>query len=292
LKIAVAPHRFFCYIAAMLQRIDFYDNYREYLRDYYEDCKKKQPYFSYRYFCRKAGLTSPSHLKEVIQGKRKLTSKNIEAFAKGLGLNETDAGFFRALVHFNQSSSSTEKRQYLDQMRGLRRRVSQTTVPIDRYEYYTTWYHVVLRELACLTNWKDDYRLLARLVNPSITAAQAREGIKFLLDTGFLRKNETGDYEQSAPAITSGSEVIAAGVRSFNRLMANRGAEAIDQFSPTERDIQSLVVGISAESYRLIKMEMQEFLSRIVRIVDDDKKADQVFNLNIQFFPLSERASE
>jgi hypothetical protein len=32
---------------------------------------------------------------------------------------------------------------------------------------------------------------------------------------------------------------------------------------------------------------MQEFISRVVRIVDDDKNADQVYNVNIHLFPMS-----
>jgi uncharacterized protein (TIGR02147 family) len=69
--------------------------------------------------------------------------------------------------------------------------------------------------------------------------------------------------------------------------MAERALLAIEEFPTTERDIQTLTVGVSNNGYKMIKQEMQEFLSRIVRIVDDDKNADRVYNVNVHCFPMS-----
>jgi uncharacterized protein (TIGR02147 family) len=69
--------------------------------------------------------------------------------------------------------------------------------------------------------------------------------------------------------------------------MAERAHRAIEEFPPTERDIQTLTIGISREGYRLIKQEMQDFLSRVVRIVDDEKTVEQVYNVNVHLFPMS-----
>lgn len=272
----------------MMQRIEFYDDFRSYLRDYYTSQKQRFPHFSYRYFCRKAGLTSPSHLIEIIEGKRKLTSKMLDCFIKGLGLTECDARYFTILVNFNQSTNSTEKQQLLLQMRGMKRKVKQALISTDYYEYYSKWYNIIIRELACIINWKDDYEVLAKSIVPPIKKSEARESIEFLVNTGFI-KNENGRYVQSEPAITSGSEVCSMGIRNFNRFMAERAQKAIEEFPTSERDIQSLTIGISRESYSLIKQEMQEFISRVVRIVDDDKCADQVYNVNVHLFPMSIR---
>jgi uncharacterized protein (TIGR02147 family) len=68
--------------------------------------------------------------------------------------------------------------------------------------------------------------------------------------------------------------------------------EAIDRFPPSERDVSSLTIGISKKSYSLIKQEIQEFKNRIIRIVDDDEDSDQVYNVNVQLFPLSKNAEK
>ncbi|MBD3317656.1 MAG: TIGR02147 family protein [Chitinivibrionales bacterium] len=275
-----------------MKRIQFYDDFRHYLSDYYADAKRRFPHFSHRYFARKAGLTSPSHFRDVMEGRRRLTGKTIEKFIKGLGLTEFDARYFSALVRFNQGRTSVEKQQALEQMRGLKQKVRQYRLPIDLYDYYSCWYRVALRELACLVDWKDDYKLIARSLTPPIKPGEARESIAFLLDKGFLKKTNDGRYVQTEPAITSGAEVSSLAVRTYNAFMSERAREAIDRFPPSERDIQSLTVGISPQAYGQIKQEMQEFISRVVRIVDDDVGSERVYNMNLQLFPLSRNPEE
>jgi uncharacterized protein (TIGR02147 family) len=270
-----------------MQRIEFYDDFRLYLKDYYFEHKKRFPYFSYRYFCNKAGLKSPSHFREIINGSRKLTSKMLDAFIKGMQLTDTDARYFTSLISFNQSKNATEKQQLLMQLRGMKRKVKQALVTTDRYEYYSKWYNVIIRELACILEWNGDYERLAKAVVPSIRKKEAQESVEFLLRAGFLEKRKDGRYYQREPAITSGSEVSSMGIRAYNRFMAERACKAIDGFPTTERDMQTLTIGISGEGYRLIKQEMQEFVNRVVRIVDDDKKPERVYNINIHLFPMS-----
>ena len=39
-----------------------YQNYRLYLKDYYQEQKSTKKYFSYRYFSKKAGINAPAFL--------------------------------------------------------------------------------------------------------------------------------------------------------------------------------------------------------------------------------------
>jgi uncharacterized protein (TIGR02147 family) len=272
-----------------MKRIEYYTDYREYLREYYEEQKARFPYFSYRYFCNKSGITSPALFKEVVAGRRNLTERTTESFIKGLGLSELDANYFRALVHFNQTDNEQEKSLIFEQLRGLRRKVKQQLVPKNLYQYYSNWYYPALRELACIIDWRDDVAFLADLLEPSITETEAREALEYLKENGFIRKKLSGRYEQSDPAITTGNEVISDAVRKYNETLAHKGADSVQNFPPTERDVRAVVAGISRKSYLLLKEEIRDFISRTIRIVDDDIEADRVYSLNVQLFPLSKR---
>ncbi|MBN1604266.1 MAG: TIGR02147 family protein [Chitinispirillaceae bacterium] len=270
-----------------MERIETYTDYRKFLRDFYEDRKRHLSIFSYRYFCIKAGIKSPTLFKEVVDGKRNLTSTTIPAFIKGLGLGPVDAQYFIALVHFNQSKGNDEKTQYLEQMRSLKQKVPREIVPIDQYAFYSRWYYLVLRELACIIPWEGDYGVLAKKIDPPIKKSEVQEGIKFLLQKGFLSIDKDGKYIQTKRAITSGSEVSSMGIRSFNETMTRRGADAINKYPATIRDVRTMVVGISSETYELIKEEIREFMDRVAKLVDNDTRSDMVYNLGVQFFPLT-----
>lgn len=274
-----------------MERIEAYTDYRLFLKDFYEDRKSRPRGFSYRQFCLRAGLTSPSLLKEVMDGKRNLTESSIVQFARGLGLTESDGIYFGALVRFNQAVDLSLKQQCLEQMRRLRRKIPTAVVPMDRYDYYSKWYLPVLRELAPQREWRTDWPALARRVRPRIRAKEAREGIELLLKLGFLR--QVGHrWIQADPVIGTGGEVDSLAVRAGNREYARMGAQSIDKLPVAERDVSTLIVGLPNSVRALVKQEIREFKERLIRLAQDHEESGEVFAVNVQFFPLSQPGEE
>jgi len=267
--------------------LEQYSDYRQFLKDFYADRKKRSPSFSYRQFCQKAGVRSPSLLREVSEGRRNLTETTIQQFIKGLGLTETDAKFFTALVQYNQAQDPTTRQQWLESMRGLCKRVQARFVPLEDHEYYARWYIPVVRELACRITWKRDYKKLARAVRPAITADQAHQAVDLLERMGFLEQHE-GSWIQPDPALTTGQEVDSRFVRAGNLQFAELGARSIEDVPPSQRDVSTIVVGISRDGFRRIKEEIKLFKQRVARIAEDDAGADAVFGINVQLVPHSQ----
>ena len=85
-----------------------YLNYRDYLRDYYEEKKRLSSFYSYRLFSQKAGFSAPNVLKLVTEGKRNLSKESVFKFVKALGFNKKEAEYFENLVFFNQAKSIKE----------------------------------------------------------------------------------------------------------------------------------------------------------------------------------------
>ena len=86
-----------------------YIDYRRYLRDFYEEKKHTTHFFSTRYFAQKAGLSSPSFLREVITGKKNLGKQSVDKFIRALELTGKEARFFKYLVFFNQGIPTAAK---------------------------------------------------------------------------------------------------------------------------------------------------------------------------------------
>jgi uncharacterized protein (TIGR02147 family) len=269
-----------------VQRIEFYTDFRQYLKDYYEDRKSRSKSFSYRQFCLKADIRSPSLFLEVVEGRRNLTEASTAQFIKGLGLTEADSQYFTILVNYNQARDSRSKQRWFEELRGMRRRVQAQVVPFDRHEYYARWYFPVLRELACRIDWKGDHGHLARQVRPALNPRQVRDAIDLLVRLGML-KQEGERWTQPEPALTTGHEVDSLLVRSCNRQFADLAALAIDEVPPPRRDASSMVIGISADGFRRIKEEIRHFKARVARIAEDDALADRVYAMSIQFVPHS-----
>jgi uncharacterized protein (TIGR02147 family) len=116
---------------------------------------------------------------------------------------------------------------------------------------------------------------------------EAQQAIKLLLDLGMIRKVDNGHYEQTERHLTSGPEVVSLAVRQANEQMATLGVEAINRFPASARDVSSLTVGLAPDSYALVKVAIQEFKDKVKRLISLQGTPTAVYNLNVQFFPLS-----
>lgn len=86
-----------------------FSNYREFLKDRYQQLKVVDPNFSHRTFSRDAGLGSPNYLKLVMDGDRDLGPKALKGFTVGLRLNAIDTLQFIELVQASWKEKINER---------------------------------------------------------------------------------------------------------------------------------------------------------------------------------------
>ncbi len=89
-----------------------YLNYREFLKDAYEERHASDWRFSHRYIADKAGFDS-SMFNKILQGKRNLTERMVEIFASIFCGDDREKSYFANMVSFNQAKTQTESRQFL-----------------------------------------------------------------------------------------------------------------------------------------------------------------------------------
>jgi uncharacterized protein (TIGR02147 family) len=263
-----------------------YIDYRKFLRDFYAESKSTTGYFSYRYFARKARIHAPIFLKLVIDGKRNLSRSTIDKFIAGLGLKEKAASYFRALVLFNQATSSLEKQEYYRALRVLHKMVPQHVIEDERFEYFDKWYYSVLREGLCHKDFKEDWERIALCVRPNITPSEARDAVEWLLNHKFLKKTKQGTYEQINRAITTRSEVYSFVARNFHRKMIQLAEQSLDSYPVSKRYATGITFGVDAQTYGMLVAEIEAFRDRVVQFVNSIPKTNQVYQINIQFFPV------
>lgn len=264
-----------------------YIDYRKFLGDYYNYKKKTSRYFSYRYFSNKIGLNSPSFLKQVIDGKRNLTSQMIERFCNALNFNQKEARYFRSLVLFNQAKTIGEKQEYYTLLKTFIENIEEKILSPEQYEYFSTWYIPVIRELVCTYNFKDNYETIGKMLIPEIQPSEVKKAIELLLKLNLIERTSDGSYRQTYSAVVADSNITSFAIRSFTRKMIELSGEALESFEKNERNISGITMGISKEAYHLILSELEAFKDRIKIIVNRDKKTEQVYQLNISLFPLS-----
>lgn len=265
-----------------------YKNYRQYVADFYAFSKSLNKGFSHRVFARMAGFKSSNFIKFVIDNKSNISEKSAEKLALAMKLKKNEVLFFKSLVRFNQAKTAEERHQFAQEL--LRSQINQKVFPLREalFNYTSKWYLSLLRGLVGLPNFKEDLKWLAKNIHPPLSQSEIRTGFEDLIKIGLLVRDANGQLKQTAADIASDDEVAVSAVAQFHREMMQRASESIDRIPREKRDISGVTMGMSLETALKVKALVQSFRKEIVELVSQDEKANAIYQLNIQFFPLIE----
>ena len=267
-----------------MPRIYDYFNYRHYLQDFYVEKKSADNHFSFQSFADTCGFKSKSFVKLVMDGKKNLTNDSVQRLNKTLGLGTKAFSYFSVLVKFNQAKTVKERNKYFSRLESFNKRNPAKIILKNKYRFYSEWYHNTIRELICMDDFGDDYRRIARMVQPNLSVRQVKESIKLLQQFKLIKKTKDG-YVQTDAIISTGNEVRDLAVSNFHKQNLKLASDAIERVTPLKRDISCVVLGLSAKGANKVKEEVQEFRKRLLKIAENDSDQDRVYHYNMQFFP-------
>ena len=264
-----------------------YLDYRQYLRDWYAKSKKSRASVSFRTFSKRAGFKSTNFFKLVMEGERNLTEESLLKFALGLSLNKQETEFFKNLVHFTQATTHAEKDTHYQQL--IRSKKFSQLKPIDKqqYEYYSAWYHPVIRELIVSKNFDGTPTWVSRRLFPSVTEAQVEKSFEILEKLGLVEKTSQGQWKQTSTLLSTGAEVSSLVIMNYHKNLLDLTKEILEKVPSQQRDVSTMTLGVTKERLPQIKRKVQEFRQEILKLVSMDTEPEEVLQLNIQLFPVT-----
>jgi uncharacterized protein (TIGR02147 family) len=239
-----------------------YLDYRAYLRDLYAHLKLTKPQFSFRFFSKQAGFSSPNYLKMVMDGDRNLTQASTLKFIQGLKLGKDEAEFFENLVHYTQADSLQDKNFYYERLASSKAYLTLHQLEKASFEYFSKWYNVAIREMLSLKNFRPDPAWIACHLQPHIDIAEAQKALNTLLKLGLVEKKEKKLLKANGNLATE-REVHSIAVSNIHKELITKGMESIDRIASKKRDISGLTVAIREEQIPALKEMVQNFMQQI-----------------------------
>ena len=266
-----------------------YTNYHQYIADYYAE-KKAKSAFTWQTFTRAAGFSSPVFLKYVSEGRSNLSEDTAYQVANAMGLAGYEQEYFAEMVKFDHAKTDDEKKSAFNRMLAIADIHKVRIIEGDSFRYFESWKNPVLRELAPSMPGAKPLAL-ARACRPKISAAEVSESLSFLVKANLLQKDKSGNYVQTEKSVTTGPmDVTPVAVRGMHRQMGEFALDAIEGVPQNERHFSGLTLGITQSAYDEIVQEIAEFRKRIVAIATRNDATDEVYRLNVQFFPMTKKS--
>jgi uncharacterized protein (TIGR02147 family) len=269
----------------MINIFEYFD-YRQYLKDFYENEKKTKPWFSYRYISAKVKL-NPGYIVKVFQGKIHLGVKNIPPFAGLLGLEGKERDYFAELLLFGRAKQQNEIEQRFERLQSIKG-VKFRTVADSKSDFFAEWHHMAVRSLISIYPFDGkNFRKLASMISPRITAPQARDSLRLLERLRMVVRGEDGIYRTTEQFISTSDKWTSAVIRNYQKKNIGLSLFAMENHPKELRDISSVTMTIAMKNMDAVRERIRQLRQDLLLMSQDVKDNDAVLQLNIQAFPVA-----
>ncbi len=229
-----------------------------------------------------------------MNGERNLTRPVLLRVAEAMELDRPRTEYFEDLVSFNQAKTQTEKEFYFGKIMAIRQSVQVKSLEDRQYEFFSEWYHSVIRELVTILPKGSSTASMAKRVVPGVSASQVKRSLELMLELGILKKKPGGSYVQSDPFIGGATQSITdLGITRFQKSMLQVASQSWENFSEKEVKTSTVTFTMSDALAPVIAQEIKAFRARLLHLIQhDDKPANRVYHLNVQLFPVSRKTGE
>lgn len=265
-----------------------YDDFRRFLRDYYERAREKDPKVSQRFLATRLGVASTGWISDLFQGRANLAGTHLVRLADLLKLKPREADYLEALVLFNQSGSIEERNRHYRKLASFKE-IKADTVGQARFEYYSKWYYPAVRELLFLFEFKGDFADLGKRMEPPLKAAQAKEAITLLEKLEFIGKDAQGVWRPRESTLKKDTGFKSLYAANFHKAAMELGMESLDRFPKEERHVSSMILSYSAPGFQEALAEIETLRKKLVTLMQEDAHPEKAYQLNLQFFPVTRK---
>lgn len=270
---------------SLVNRAFDYLDYRDMLKDAYEDGKAANPLFSYRTMAKRLG-TDPSYLFRILRKELHLPVRCVPDALDFLGLSGRAAEYFQLLLACARSRGKLEKQEILTKAAALRD-VERRRLGKGEQAFFRDWWVSGIRCLLEVVDGNSRPEELAAKFLPDVPVAEVQSALEILLELGFAKKAASGRLLLTEAHITAGGDEKVVAVRHFQKQVLELAKESLERFPPELRDISTLTLAVDQEAFEDIRALLRECRRQIQKRVEAASHPDRVLELSMAIFPIA-----
>lgn len=266
------------------------EDYRSFLRDFFESKKAKNSKYSFSVFSRFLGFTSRSFIQDVISGKKNISLESLDKFRVLFPRRVDSFEHFRKLVLRDQTKKDTE-RAYYDSQIIFERSKNKHEMPSHDYSLYSDWYFVPIFFLACDPSFQCDTDWIAKKLIFKVSKESIRKAVDVLYELKYWEIDSGGKTRPRFDVISSHAEADRNILKIFHSRMIELARQACEfQFNERILNATTLLVDetqlneIREKIFKFKETELSEYQTSNIK--SGQKK--RVYQFQFVVFPLTQ----
>lgn len=255
----------------MVSVFDYMD-YREYLKDFYQEAHSLDRNFSHRKISELLGDKSPSFFLKVIQDGRKLKPAQLDILPGILRMNVEEGTYFRALYSFAHARQKIEREYWLKQI-VARSRVACEELDPSLIQFYSDWIHSAVRAaLSFIDVTDDDVSPLVRELKPRPTPKEVKASLLLLSKMKLIARNEQGFWKPVQDAFITRRSIHDSVLRGYRlRCLDLARASVLRPDDAWPAKFFTNTASVSDDAWNQIQNRLQQFRKEVRAILKADE---------------------
>lgn len=222
-----------------------------------------------------------------MSGKRNATVKTAEQLGDALGLRGRSRREFIALAQLESAKTEEQKWNLQSELFRLREKQAEESLEIRQFRMIARWHYSALWVLCGLKNIDQSVENLSQKLGKKVGPEEIQRALDDLVELGLLEVK--GDrYQPSKSAVSTGSDTSQAAVYEYHRTMLEKAREALGK-SSQQREFEGLTVAIPKSKKAVVKQKIRDFLTDLNLYLSEFDEAEDVYQIGLQMFELTEK---
>ena len=159
----------------------------------------------------------------------------------------------------------------------------------EALKVYLNWQAVAIMEMIRLDGFKQDPQWIKDRFRGEVDVKGIQKFLQDLIRTGFVEKDNRGRLRLTNEANFAGGDVPSQMIQLYHQSVSQEAVKALYNVAVELREFAAITVGVDDADVQALKEEIREFRQRVLLRVKQNK-TKHVYQLNVQFFPLTEPA--
>jgi uncharacterized protein (TIGR02147 family) len=269
-----------------------YTHFGPYLRDWFASEKERGCHITLQTVSNALGLKSRSMLHKLMNDpKATLSPQLAEGLSTLIGHEKQEREYFHYLVLFCRVRTPEEKGKLYAHMHRLLERLRPQYLDNWQLDFFHDWYTPAVCELVDCKPHPRTVEDVARRVVPHITPSQARKALEILSKLGLVKpRRGSQGWQTTQKVFDAPHDLTCIAVHAYQQQMLDRAKDSLESQPITEREIIASTFSIPSKHMNRIRTLVRTFQNDLTReVLSLEGDCDRVYQMNLQFFPLSSK---
>jgi len=268
-----------------MQNIFAHSDYRSFLWSYYEN--QKSSTWNYGVWAKELKLKDNSSINKIIRGQRHPGPELVQRLSTYFKFKKNEEEYFEKLVDLAKAQKNPKRSlDILIELKKLSPKSSFEILDEKEFKILSHWIYLTIRQMVKLKNFVPDPEVICKRLKFKTTPQKVKEAIELLLEKGFLTKSASGKLTLKNGPIKTEDGIVSEAIKKYHIGSMKNAAISLYKDDISEREFGSLSLCISKHDLPRAKEHLQKILKEFSALFDC-QSADQVYQLQHQFFPLT-----